>query len=163
MNETTTESPGTPPGTPPGMPSGGSLGERMRGLIRELEVLGGFRSAAPSGLAGGSVAGLSDEDALAGLVLAERLGKLADSVRVTFAADINARCGVERGDERLSVTLGFATSSKLIAACTGTSVVTAADRVKLGAAVHPAPSWGGGAVASSKFPHVQKALQAGEL
>ncbi|MCU1476424.1 MAG: hypothetical protein JWQ64_1117, partial [Subtercola sp.] len=64
MNETTTESPGMSPGTSPG--------DRMRGLIRELEALGGFRSAAPSGLADGSVAGLSDEDALAGLVLAER-------------------------------------------------------------------------------------------
>ncbi|MCU1476157.1 MAG: endonuclease, partial [Subtercola sp.] len=135
----------------------------MIALIGELEALGGFRSAAPGGLAVGSVVGLSDEDALAGLVLAERLGKLADSVRVMFAADIHGRCGVERGDERLSVTLGFATSSKLIAACTGTSVATAADRVKLGTAVHPVPSWGGGVVASSKFPHVQKALQAGEL
>ncbi|MCU1477936.1 MAG: endonuclease, partial [Subtercola sp.] len=155
MNETTTESPGMSPGTSPG--------DRMHELIRELEVLGGFRSAAPIGLADGSVAGLSDEDALAGLVLAERLGKLADSVRVTFAADIHARCGVERGDERLSVTLGFATSSKLIAACTGTSVATASDRVKLGRAVHPVPSWGGGVVASSKFPHVQAALVSGEL
>jgi hypothetical protein len=155
MNETTTETPGMPPGASPG--------ERMHELIRELEVLGGFRSAAPSGLADKSVAALSDEDALAGLVLAERLGKLADAVRVAFAADIHSRCGVERGDERLSVKLGFATPAKLIATCTGTSIGTASERVKLGTAVHPAPAWGSGIVGASKFPHVQRALDTSEL
>lgn len=134
----------------------------MIALIGELDVLEALGAAAPFGLADGSLAGLSDSDALAGLVLAERLGRLVDSVRVTFAGEIAARCGIERGDERLSVRSGFPTAAKLMAECTGTSIATAADRARLGAAVRSEPSFGGGSI-PSRFAKVAAALRSGDL
>ncbi len=139
-----------------------SQGDGMRALIGSIEVLSGCRAAAPNGLADGLVAGLSDSDALAGLVLVERLGKLVDALRVEFASTVDARCEVSRGDDRLTVRLGFATVQKLLAAHTGTSVSTAADRVRLGRRIRTDMSLVG-VPNRSRFPRVEEALRTGVL
>ena len=162
MNETTTPAAGLP--SSPESPDSPALssGDRMRSLIGELEVLQGCRSAAPIGLADESVAGLSDDDLLAGVVLWERLGKLVDAGRVAVAGEVDARCGVERGDDRLTVRLGFATVPKLLAAHTGTRVSTVTERTRLAARIRSSMSLAG-VLNPSKFPHVQKALTDGIL
>ncbi|WP_188674468.1 HNH endonuclease signature motif containing protein [Subtercola lobariae] len=139
-----------------------SQGDGMRALIDDIEVLFGCRSAAPNGLADSPVAGLSDEDALTGLVLVERLGKLVDALRVEFASTVDARCEVTRGDDRLTVRLGFATVQKLLAAHTGTSVSTASDRVRLGRRIRTDMSLAG-VPNPSRFPRVEEALRTGVL
>src|SRR6195952_4503232 len=161
-----------PPSASPASPaSPASLGDRMRSLIGELEVLQGCRSAAPTGLADDTVAGLSDaaavdglsdEGLLAGVVLWERLGKLVDAGRVAVAGEVDARCGVERGDDRLTVKLGFASVPKLLAAHTGTRVSTATERTRLAARLRSGMSLVG-VPNPSKFPHVQRALRDGIL
>src|ERR1700710_186237 len=75
-----------------------------------LENAGLFRPGAPGVLA--------DEDAMAGMALAEKAGRLIDAVRVQLAGEIANRCRPELGSEGLSVRMNSVSSAALIGAIT---------------------------------------------
>ncbi|MCU1477944.1 MAG: endonuclease [Subtercola sp.] len=115
---------------------------------------GGFRAAAPGGLA--------DDVLVACAVAVERLLRCAEALAVEMAGELAERSKPERGDDRLTVKHGCTDVVSLISNLTGVSKRTAATRVKLGRAVQSTLS-AVGISNESNFPAVQAALRAGRL
>ncbi|MCU1477217.1 MAG: hypothetical protein JWQ64_1910, partial [Subtercola sp.] len=115
---------------------------------------GGFRAAAPGGLA--------DEVLVGWAVAGERLLRCAEGIVVEAAGELAERSKAEHGDERLTVKHGCTDVVSLISALTGVSKRTAAVRVKLGKAVQSGVS-AVGISNESNFPAVQAALREGRL
>ncbi|MCU1476452.1 MAG: hypothetical protein JWQ64_1145 [Subtercola sp.] len=147
----------TPPTTPPGSPPSGCDDARLTALQAAVQALvdsGGFRAAAPGGLA--------DEVLVAWAVAGEQLLRCAEAIVVEAAGELAERSKAEHGDDRLTVKHGCTDVVSLISTLTGVSKRTAAVRVKLGKAVQSGVS-AVGISNESNFPAVRAALREGRL
>ncbi|GGF27290.1 HNH endonuclease signature motif containing protein [Subtercola lobariae] len=146
------------PNPAPGPASAGSAGARLReGLLAAVGALddcGGFRAAAPAGLA--------DEDVVAGLAAVEALGRLVDGLRVSYAAEIAYRGRHDLGNDGLTVRNNFSSPAAMIAAVTSVSMRTARGRVRLGEQVRVGESFLGQAL-PGKYDAVREALSDGRI
>ncbi|GGF12697.1 HNH endonuclease signature motif containing protein [Subtercola lobariae] len=146
------------PNPAPGPASAGSAGARLEGALHAavdaLASCGGFRAAAPAGLA--------DEDAVAGLAAVEVLGRLVDGLRVSYAAEIAYRGRHDLGNDGLTVRNNFSSPAAMIAAVTSVSIRTARGRVRLGEQVRVSESFLGQPL-PSKYEPVREALTSGRI
>ncbi|MCU1475544.1 MAG: hypothetical protein JWQ64_237 [Subtercola sp.] len=148
----------TPPPTPP-VGSSPESGDDIRltalqAAVQALVDTGGFRAAAPGGLA--------DDALVAWAVAGERLLRCAEAIVVDAAGEISERSKPEHGDERLTVKHGCTDVVSLLSTLTGVSKRTAATRVTLGKALQSGMS-AVGIANESRFPAVQAALREGRL
>jgi hypothetical protein len=138
------------------LPEGGDVARfsAFCAAVQSVADSGGFRAAAPTGLA---------DEALVGLAVAsERLMGCVEGLVVGAAGEMAERSKPEHGDERLTVKHGCPDVVSLISTLTGVSKRTAATRITLGKALHSSTS-DVGIPNVSRFPAVQAALRAGRL
>jgi hypothetical protein len=138
------------------LPEGGDVARftAFCAAVQAVVDFGGFRAAAPTGLA---------DEALVGLAVAsERLLGCVEGLVVGAAGEMAERSKPEHGDERLTVKHGCTDVVSLLSTLTGVSKRTAATRVTLGKALHSSTS-AVGIPNVSRFPAVQAALREGRL
>jgi hypothetical protein len=138
------------------LPEGGDVARftAFCAAVQQVADSGGFRAAAPAGLA---------DDALVGLAVAsERLMGCVEGLVVEAAGEMAERSKPEHGDERLTVKHGCTDVVSLLSTLTGVSKRTAAARVTLGKALQSSTS-AVGIPNVSRFRAVQAALREGRL
>jgi hypothetical protein len=113
-------------------------------------------------VAGTELSGLADSDLLEVQAVAERVGRLADALRVRVAGEVGVRSRSELGDEGLSRSENFTSPAKLVSAVTGVSVRESTRRLDLGRRLRGAVMLGG-IVGPEPYPVVSVALAAGDL
>ena len=105
--------------------------------IASLDAIADLLGGLVGGLLAGSASladlhGFDDDKLLLVTASAERVGRLADAVRVAGAGEIEDRSRLELGAGRLSARRGCRTPAELIERVTQTSSATARKRMALG-------------------------------
>lgn len=131
----------------------------MAGIPDALEQL---RSQLADAVAVDASRGLSDDDLLLATSALERLGRLVDAHRATFAGEVAERSRVELGGQRLSAVKGCRSAVELVERVTQVSGAEARRRVSLGSATREQASFTGEPL-PAEYPHVAAALTAGAL
>ena len=122
-----------------------------------LESLSSALESASVGVAGLSDAALCDHhDAV------EQLGRLVDGLRVTAAAEVDARSSRELGDDSLSRRHGCPNGAALVELITRVASAEASRRVRVGRALAPRITLTG-EVLPAEFPLVADAVASGRM
>jgi hypothetical protein len=122
-----------------------------------LESLSGALASSSAG-----VGGLSDAALCHHLDAVEQLGRLVDALRVTAAAEVDARSGRELGDASLSRRHSCPTGAVLVEQITRVSAAEASRRVRVGRALAPRITLTG-EVLPAEFPLVADAVVSGRI
>ncbi|WP_353988186.1 HNH endonuclease signature motif containing protein [Ruicaihuangia caeni] len=96
------------------------------------------------------------------LEVAERAGRLLDSLRVSVAGEIGRRSRTSLGEESMARRHGCRTAVELVQRVTGVSAVTAQRRLRLGERLTPETTLTGETVPPA-FPTVAAALREGRI
>ncbi|TBN56126.1 HNH endonuclease [Glaciihabitans arcticus] len=113
-------------------------------------------------LAAEPVGVLRDGDLLTRVSYAEELGRLADALRVTAAAEVEARSRIELGPEGLSRRMGHARASHLVEQLTRASASSIASRLTVGRMIAPRATLDGTPLLAL-YPRVAAAVGCGEI
>ncbi len=122
-----------------------------------LESLSGALASSSMGVAGLSDAALCDH-----LDAVEQLGRLVDSLRITAAAEVDARSGRELGDASLSRRHACTSGAALVEQITRVSASEASRRVRVGRALAARITLTG-EVLPAEFPLVAEAMASGRM
>ena len=104
----------------------------------------------------------SDEEVLADARAVEELGRLADALRLSVAAQLEQRSRKSLGEESLASRNNARDGVELVQHLTGVSHATARMRVGLGSALAPAVGLTG-ELLPGKYPGLAAAVEAGEV
>ena len=105
---------------------------------------------------------LADDDLCEATVLVESVGRLVDTMRVSLAAEIEARSAYGFGKDGLAQSNGHLKGAHFVEYLTRVSQAEAGRRVRIGSAIRPSTHLDG-APASADFPAVADAMTAGEI
>jgi hypothetical protein len=105
---------------------------------------------------------LADDELLGCIAAVEALGRRVDALRVTVAAELEARSGRERGQEGLAQRHGFTRGSHFVELIARVSSAEASRRVRLGAALRPGVGLCG-QVLPPAFPLAADAVARGDI
>lgn len=113
-------------------------------------------------LAAEPVGALRDGDLLARVTLAEELGRLVDSLRVSAAAEVEVRSRIDLGPDGLSRRMGHARASHLLEQLTRASASSIGSRLAVGRKVAPRATLDGTPLAPL-YPVVATSLASGAI
>jgi len=136
----------------------------MKDLAAALEAVDVVLAAAvEEAFVSGTARSGSDDELLAVLGVAARIGRRAEALQIESAGEIDFRSSVQPRDERLTTRFGCRSASELVQRVTRISSQSASDLVKSGRAVVREVAPSSGETLPAGYPAMREALASGHV